>query len=386
MLYYLFHDLILHLVAFQVVLLLIVLSNAWLLYRAGHHPPPHSFPKVSILVPARDEERNIEGCIRSLLSQDYPDFDVLVLDDGSSDQTGNILARMARSETRLKVLLGQPLPPGWLGKNWACAQLAGQAEGELFYFTDADTRHQPQTLRAAVTTLEGEQAGLLTSFPHQEMHTWGERFSVPILAWASFCFTPLLLAYRTKLPVLSSAVGQMLLFRRTVYSSIGGHAAVRDCITEDLALARQVKASGNRWRMMDVTRLITCRMYQNGREAYSGLSKNLFAAFDCRILPYLFAWLWLAVMFLEPLVVLALHILGLAPTAQTAPLLVCVGFALAVWLVSYQRLGLGLGLALLYPFTLLVVEFIAFHSLALTLSGRLAWKGRILARPQWKWI
>jgi chlorobactene glucosyltransferase len=138
--------------------------------------------------------------------------------------------------------------------------------------------------------------------------------------------------------------------------------------------------------VIDATRLVTCRMYHSWCEAFAGLSKNLFAAFDFRLLPYLFAWLWLAVLFLVPLLLLVLHILGLAPSAQTAPLLGCVGLALLLWLVSYQRLGLGLGLALLYPFTLLVIESIAFSSLVLTLSGRLTWKGRALLRQQWKWF
>jgi len=383
---YLARDLIFHLIIFQAILLLIVLSNVCLLRRSGRHDPSWRYPKVSVLVPARDEARSIARCIGSLLCQDYPDFEVLVLDDHSTDETRPILERMARSASRLRVLRSQPLPSGWLGKNWACAQLAAQAEGALLFFTDADTFHRPEALRAAVSALEGEGADLLTGFPRQIMHTWGERLIVPVFGWAFYCFMPLLLAYRFRLPALSTAVGQVMLFRREAYQSIGGHVAVRASIAEDLALARRIKALGYRWRVMDVTRLISCRMYHSGHEAYAGLCKNLFAAFGFRFLPYLFVWLWLAVTFLEPPLVLGLHGLGLAPQAQTTPILACMGLALALWLISYRRLRLPLYLAVFYPVTLLAIETVAFSSLWLTVTGRLAWKGRALVRPQCRWF
>jgi chlorobactene glucosyltransferase len=132
MVHYLSRDIILHLIAFQVVLLLIALSNAHALWRTARQDRLRSFPQVSVLVPARNEERNIARCIGSLLAQDYPAFEVIVLDDQSTDGTQAILERMTRAETRLRVLPGQPLPPGWLGKNWACAQLAAQAVGGCF--------------------------------------------------------------------------------------------------------------------------------------------------------------------------------------------------------------------------------------------------------------
>lgn len=386
MILYLSHGLILHLIAFQVVLLLIVLSNAYVLWRTARQDRPRDFPQVSVLVPARDEERNIARCIGSLLLQDYPAFEVIALDDQSTDGTHAILEKMARAETRLRVLHGRPLPPGWLGKNWACAQLAAQSDGTLFYFTDADTFHEPGALRAAVTALGGEHADLLTGFPRQVVRTWGERLIVPVFGWALYCFMPLWLAYRLKASVLSIAVGQMLLFRRSAYDAIGGHSAVRTSVVEDLDLTRRIKAYGHRWRVLDATHLISCRMYGNGREAYGGLCKNLFAAFGFRVLPYLFVWLWLAVVFLEPPLLLGLHVLGLAPYVQTRLIVLCMGLSLALWVVPYQRLSLPLYLGMLYPVTLLVIEWVAARSLWLSVTGRLAWKGRALIRPKCRWL
>lgn len=383
---YLTHDIILHLVVFQAVLLLIVISNAWLLHRSGRHREPPVFPRLSILLPARDEEGKIGDCVRSLLGQDYPDFEVLVLDDNSQDGTRAVLEEISRADPRLKVLVGADLPEGWLGKPWACEQLAGAAQGDILFFSDADTHHQAGAARAAVATLLGEGADLLTGFPRQKLGSWGERLVVPFFAWAFYCFTPLWLAYRLCMPGLSNAIGQMLLFRREAYRAAGGHAGVRDCIAEDLALARRVKAARLRWRVMDATRIISCRMYESGCGAVAGLSKNLFAAFEFRLLPYAFVFLWLAVMFWLPLGVAGLHLAGMAPLAQPPVLAACIGLSLLLWLVPFWRLRIPAWLALLYPLILLVNELVGVRSTWLSLTGRLTWKERTLPRPRWRWL
>ncbi|MBN2678252.1 MAG: glycosyltransferase, partial [Anaerolineaceae bacterium] len=241
---YFTHDLILHLIVFQAILLVVILSNIRFLHRARKHATPLVLPMVSILVPARNEEQNIASCIRSLLAQDYPSFEILVYDDQSNDATLSIIQQIAREHPKLKVSVGRPLPENRLGKNWACAQLARQAKGDLLLFTDADTVHQPQTLRSIVTALTGEQADLLTGFPRQDVHSWGERLLVPFFSWALYCFVPLALAYRLRLPALSSAVGQMMLFRREAYQMVGGHDGVASSIIDDLLLARRIKAAG----------------------------------------------------------------------------------------------------------------------------------------------
>ena len=377
---------ILHLIIFQAVVLLIILSNTWLLHRARRHAAPAVFPMVSILVPARDEEKNIAACIQSLLRQDYPSFEVLALDDQSSDHTLSILEQIATDQPSLKVLVGSPLPAGWAGKNWACAQLAQQAKGNMLFFTDADTLHEPHMLRASVTALIGEQADLLTGFPRQEVHSWGEQLLVPFFSWACLSFNPLVVAYSLRLPALSIAVGQMMLFRREAYQKIGGHDRLGSSIIDDMMLARWITAAGLRWRVMNITDLITCRMYQGSRAALNGFAKNLFAAFDFTVLRFLFAFIWLAVMFWEPLVVLALLFFGRAPQARADELAVCVGLSLLLWLIPYFELGIPFGLAFLYPITLLATEVAAFQSLRLSLADRLFWKNRKLARPLWKWL
>ena len=172
------------------ILLLIALVNLLALRRLGRYPLPPLFPRVSVLLPARNEEAVIGDCVRSLLAQDYPDFEVLVLDDGSTDGTGDVLAALARTDARLRVLTGRPLPEGWLGKHWACQQLADAATGDLLLFTDADTIHHPQALRVGVAALLAERADLMSGFLRQRLHTWGERLTVPAIFWCFFCSCP----------------------------------------------------------------------------------------------------------------------------------------------------------------------------------------------------
>lgn len=376
------HDFIYDILGFQLALILIALSNTWALRRARSHTPPRHFPPVSILVPARNEEDNVARCVASLLVQDYPDFEVLALDDQSTDRTRAILTALAAGDPRLRVLDGQPLPAGWLGKNWACAQLAERAAGELLFFTDADTSHQPQALRALVTALEGEGADLMSGFPRQEVLTAGEKIIVPFFSWVTYAFTPLLLGYRLRLPALSTAIGQAMLFRRTAYEAIGGHRAARAAIVEDMELARRVKAGGYRWRMARITDLISCRMYRGGRAAWNGLSRNLFAAFNFRLAPYLFVWGWLLALFFKPFYDLALYAAGRPVGVPLVAVLACVALALVLWLFVYHQLKAPWWPAALYPATLIIMELVALRSLWLGISGRLTWKDRALIRPR----
>lgn len=371
------------LILFLGVLLLIALSNLRALRRLDEYPLPAHCPRLSVLVPARDEEGNIGPCVRSLLNQQYPDFQVLVLDDDSSDGTWEILTRLAAEDGHLQVLKGNPLPPGWLGKHWACHQLAQAGDGELFLFTDADTRHHPLALRDGVAALLAEEADLLTAFPQQEVGSWAERLLVPIIAWSIFSFLPLAIAHRLRLPALSATIGQFMLFRRGAYEQVGGYAAVRDHGVDDLALGRRIKAHGLRWRLVDGSRRIRCRMYHNFRQVYEGLSKNLFAAFEYRVLPFVFVWLWLGIVFWGPLVVLGLKVIGV-PVGPLVPglAITAVVTSLFLWGITHWRFRFPGYLVFFYPISILVAVTIAIRSMVLTLTGRATWKERTLARQK----
>jgi chlorobactene glucosyltransferase len=373
------------------VLLLIALSNLRSWRRLGTYGPPRSHPRVSVLVPVREEAANVGPCIRSLLAQDYPDLEVLALDDESTDGTAEVLMALEREDSRLRVLHGAPLPAGWLGKHWACHQLAQAAIGELLLFVDADTRYRPQALAHAVAALQAEQADLVSVFPRQEVGSWAERLVVPIMQWSLSSFLPLGLAYRMRWPQLAAASGQFMLFRREAYEVVGGHAAVRKNAVDDVALTRELRAKGLRWRLLDGHPYVLCRMYRSFRQVYDGFTKNLFAMFGYNISLFLFIWLWLLLVFWEPLSVLAL---GARGTSVLRPALFAgsvgpqsvalaawaVVLSLGLWGLTYWRFGFPLYLTFLYPLTMLLTVVIALCSMVLTLSGRATWKGRRLTR------
>ena len=377
------HPLIQHqigLLVFICVQLLIAVSNCWALRRLGDATRAKTAPRVSVLVPARNEELNIGDCVESLLAQRYPDFQVIVLDDNSTDRTGAILAEIQEQHHELRVITGQPLPAGWTGKNWACHHLAQEADGELLLFVDADTTLDADALRQAVSAMTDEDADLLSLLPRQEMVTWAERLAVPVMSWSVFTLLPLAIAKRVRMPMLSAAIGQFMLFRGSAYEQLGGHASVRLNHVDDIALARRTKAAGLRWRLFDGTQHVQCRMYRSRGEVVRGLSRTIFAVFGNSIPLYLFVWIWLSIVYLEPIVLLCGRLAGLPiPPISLWIAVASVGAAFLLWLMTYRRLAIPSALALLYPATIATSVVIAAYSLYLTITGRGTWKGRSAA-------
>jgi chlorobactene glucosyltransferase len=329
------------------------------------------------MVPARNEEENIASCIESLLNQDYHDFELLVLDDHSADRTWQILQKLARENKKLRIIKGKPLPSDWLGKHWACHQMVDEASGELFLFTDADTRHHPLALRDAVAALTEEAADLLTVLPKGEVGSWGAKLIVPLMPSGLLALLPLGIAYRVRWPAFSAAIGGFMLFRREALKKVGGFEAVRRNPVDDIDLGRRIKAQGLRWRLADGQDRISCWMYSDFKEAFEGFAKSLYAAFNRSVPVFLLIWLWLAIAFLEPLVVLALRIAGVP--IPSLPLILAgaaIGISLMLWGISLWRFRFPIHLAFLYPLSMLIGFVIAMYSMIATLSGRALWKGR----------
>jgi len=234
-------------------------------------------PRVSIIVPARDEAVNIVTCVQSLVAQEYPSFEVIVVDDRSDDDTAELARGVPRGEaTRVTVLDGRELPDGWLGKPWACAQGAEVATGDVLLFTDADTIHGPALLRRAVRGLHEEEADLLTIVGRQLMESFWERlvqphiFFVMLLRFPDFERIARNGRWRDAI-----ANGQYLLFPRASYERLGGHEVVRYEVVEDLAFAQIVKRSGMRLRIRSAEKDLSTRMYRSLAHLVEGWSKNI---------------------------------------------------------------------------------------------------------------
>jgi chlorobactene glucosyltransferase len=340
---------------------------------------------VSILVPARNEAENIEACVRSLLAQDYPHFEVIVLDDQSEDGTGAILARLAAQDGRLRVLAGGPVRPGWLGKANACRQLAEAAGGAWLLFTDADTRHRPPALRCALALAQARRVGLLSMFPRQITPTLIERLVVPLMHLAVYGLLPLPLMRRLRHPAFAAANGQFMLLARAAYEAAGGHAAVRALVLEDVALARAVKRAGHRIELADGGDLVQTRMYATPAALWAGFSKNFFAFFNDS-LPFLAAGLlgFALLYVLPPLWLLAgvgrAAIIGLASAweiwAWVGLPLLQYGCGVTMRLLLGARFRFHPAGALLHPLAVALQIAIGVNSARLARRGGASWKGR----------
>lgn len=374
------------------------LLNAALFPRLGRRRPTGSdAPRVSLLVPARNEAANIGRTVRALLAQDYANLEVIVLDDQSEDGTGAIAlaaasAGAAAAGLPLRVLAGQPLPAGWMGKNWACHQLSKAASGDLLVFTDADVRWTPGAVTALVDEMQATRADLLTVWPTQTTVTWGERLVVPLMAMVVYGYLPLSLVHHSPWPVFAAANGQCLAFRRPAYEQTGGHAALRDNILEDVNLARRVKAQGLRLRMADGAGLVSARMYDGWAAVRDGYAKNILAGYGGRtaglLLAALFHWLvflgpwfWLiAGAWQSPAMQERYSLFG-QPVAQAAVYpawpLALIGLGLAVRAISAAATGQRVRDALLLPVSVLLMTAIAGRAIRWQWRhGGPSWKGR----------
>src|ERR1039458_6662891 len=272
--------------ALMVMLCVYLVACAWDNTRLFPKVPPtdpdrKKWPLVSVCIPARNEEKRIRPCLESLLKQDYPQYEVLVLDDQSTDGTLGLLRRFSAKDGRLKVLRGKALPAGWVGKPWACHQLSLKARGEWFFYTDADTWHTPDMLKRSIQAAEREKADLLSCFTRQQTGTWLEYLVIPVMVFCLTAFLPVrrVLKRGTFFSKFAGAGGQFLLFKKEAYNGIGGHESVKNEIVEDLKIGNLLVQMGFKLVFLNGVDLAFCRMYQSAREVWEGFSKNFFPAF-----------------------------------------------------------------------------------------------------------
>lgn len=329
-------------------------------------------PFISICIPARNEASVIGGTVRNLLVQEYPRFELLLLDDHSTDDTANIAKTAANGDARLRVLSGDSLPDGWLGKNWACHQLSQAARGEWVIFTDADVNWQPGALSALVNEMADTHADFLTVWPTQRTETWTERLVVPLMTLAIMAYLPILAVHHLPSSAFAAANGQCLVFRRRAYDAVGGHVEVRDNIVEDVAFARRIKANRLRLRMADSAGLITCRMYHDWESVRDGFGKNILAGHSDSLvflgLSFVFHWL----IFVLPFVWLLIY-----PAWGAALVTLGVATRMLTAFVTRQR-PLD---ALLMPLSVVLMSMIAVWAVWWRVRyGGPQWKGRVIQR------
>jgi glycosyltransferase involved in cell wall biosynthesis len=329
---------------------------------------------VAVLVPVRDEAHRVRPTVRSILDQrGVPGLSLWVLDDGSTDGTADVVRTEAAGDPRLHLLTGMPPPAGWLGKPYACHQLATSvpADVPVLIFVDADVVLEPSAIAAAVGLLAGRE--LLSPYPRIVARGAAERLIQPLLAWSFLTFLPVRAMERSRRPSLAAAGGQFLAVTRAGYDRAGGHGAVRDRVLEDVELARAVKRSGGRIALADFSGLAATRMYGSWAALSAGYTKSLWAAVNGGVAS------------------------GLILLYAVPPLGAIVAAAVGAWAVAvFWLAGYGFGVlgraiagaatggrvwpdALAHPVSIVLFGYLAVRSRWLHRRGGLSWKGRTIA-------
>lgn len=334
-----------------------------------YRPRSEGKPLVSVLIPARNEEKIIERMLYTIMQQTYRNIEIIVLDDQSEDRTGKIAESVAHIEPRLRVLTGKKLPDGWTGKNWACHQLSQEARGELLLFVDADVKLAPEAISCAVAVINEKQASMLSIFPTQIMQSFGERLVVPLMNWLLLSFLPLRLVAGSSNPKFVAANGQFILINRISYKTIGGHETVRDKVVEDMEIARILKRSGNRIMTLLGGELVSCRMYTDLTNAVTGFTKNFYAGFNSSKIIFILMLILLLIVFLGPFVTI------IEEGLFVYPVILIVLNRTFISIVSKQSLFYNI---LLHPVQILLLMIIGFRSVEAYSKGQIVWKGRRL--------
>lgn len=346
------------------------------LYRPPGNPQPGRRPAVSLLIPARDEERSIGDAVEAALASEGVDLEVVVLDDSSRDRTAAIVSALAARDPRVHLETAPPLPSGWCGKQHACAALARLARHPVLVFADADVRLAPDGLARGAAFLEAGGASLVSGFPRQETGTLLERMLIPLMHFVLLGFLPMGRMRRSRHPAYGAGCGQLFFARREDYERAGGHAAIRASLHDGVQLPRAFRRAGLATDLFDATDVASCRMYRDAGEVWRGLGKNAVEgiASPGKLPPI--TLLLLAGQVLPPVLLL----LALAGALPATVLWAAVPGTLAVYLprlVAAQRFCQPLDGALLHPVSILVFLAIQWQALGRHLLGRpAAWKGR----------
>lgn len=274
-----------------------------------------SEPKISVCIPARNEENNIDTLLNSLIHQEYSNYDIHVLDDQSIDRTTDIVQSFISENPHLKLHYGSDKPSDWLGKPWACHQLSKVSDGEYLLFLDADTVAESSLLKNTAAAFKHYQVQMVTVWPRQILFTFWEKSVIPLIYYALVTLLPSIYTYRDPrwMPnflksffntSFTAACGQCLAIEREAYQKMGGHQSVKDEVVEDVELAKQIKKCGYRMRMFHGVGAISCRMYISEKEMFAGFRKNFFIGFNRSLLLFISAALLHIVVFIIPFITL----------------------------------------------------------------------------------
>jgi len=348
---------------------LVIVVN-YIYSRIAFRDPESTEADVSILIPCRNEEKNIGRLLSLLMALEDEPLEIIVCDDQSTDRTFDIAARFSSRHSKIRCFHGAPLPVGYTGKNWACEQLAEQAEGSFMLFIDADITLEGNIVGLLISHMEKKKLDLLSVFPKQEMLTLGERSTVPVMNWILISLLPLPLIRLSRLRSFSAANGQFMLYRALAYRNLEPHRQLRSNPAEDIASMKLFKKYGLRCATFTGDDRIRCRMYRGRKEALTGFSKNVLHYFSGN-----FIWLMFYVIFTTfGLLFIALWSVSWFLVSLVAAVMGRILLSLA----SHQNPANNLLLSPIQHFNFLCMLFLAWKQ---KIRGTITWKDRQINIP-----
>lgn len=340
------------------IALIITVTNVISMRVVGLRDAANVSESVDILIPMRNEETNVEACLKSVLNSELLESSkIYVLDDASEDQTSNLI-----NNFQVEKLQGSALPAGWLGKNWACHNLAKYSEGEYLVFLDADVRLHPYAISSAISKMKALKWDFISPYPKQLAGTFIEKLIQPLLQWSWIASVPLRIAERFPNRQMTIANGQFLIIKRSAYEKIGGHSSIANEVLDDLEIARKLIESGVKGGVADGSSVASCRMYSNSKELVSGYTKSLWKAFGGMSGTFFAIFL--------------LAMTGIFPY---------LGFGAPVLFIFLSRVLAAVktksnpGFALLHPIAIAVLIYLILLSSLRKSRGTLQWRGRAIA-------
>jgi len=345
-------------------------------YRVPQDVPNAEGVAVSALIPARNEAPNIGDALASVLANEGIDFEVVVADDHSTDDTAAIVSAFAEKDSRLRCIQPPPLPAGWCGKMHACVSLADAARHAFLLFMDADVRLSRDALRRMVAFMESSGADLASGFPEEETGTLSEALVIPMIHFIALAFLPIPFLRRSTHPAFAAGCGQLLLARRESYEKAGGHGAIRTALLDGMAMARAFRERGLKADLFDAVPLVRCRMYHGFREVWEGMTKNAVEGIAAPSRIAIFTALLLGGQVLPFVTLGACFALGL-PQPATALATAAVFLAYLPRLIGVFRFRQPLTGAALHPIGVLLFLSAQWYACVRSLLGKsVIWKGR----------
>ena len=349
--------------------------------------------RVAVLIPARDEERNIGACVKSVLASRGVGLEVLVLDDGSTDRTAELVREIALRDARVRLVEARALPKGWNGKQHACWVLAQETDAALLLFLDADVRIMPEALVRCVGEMQARRVALLSGFPRQILGGWMERMLLPLIHFVLLGLLPMERMRKSTKAAYAAGCGQFFLAEREAYFACGGHAAIRDTRHDGLRLPEEFRRHGLRTDLVDLTELAEVRMYCSASEVWMGLAKNATEGLGSprrivpvtmlllmgQVLPVIAAVLWVAFW-------VSLAVVGATFDDARAAMIVSLLLGVAVVasylprLIAVRKFEQPVMSAVLHPVGILMLLGVQWYALVRQVFGRpVEWRARSYA-------